>query len=416
MAKTFVGIGFGPIQSGLFLLEAYRSGNFDRFVVSEVSTTLVEAVRSSGGTYAINIAETSGIRTSRVQGLEILNPNDRADHTKLVSAIAVADELATALPSVRFFDHGAPSPADLLAQGFQSKLKSGNETPTVVYAAENHNHAAELLKERVLNKLLPNERTQLEELVHFSNTVIGKMSGVVTDTQQIRREGLVPHTVRSDYAVLVEQFNRILIDRIMLPGFRRGLDVFEEKRDLLPFEEAKLYGHNAAHALLGFLAHLQGASYMSETRHGDLLPLVKHAFLEESGQALCQRHHGIDPLFTESGWEAYVQDLLLRMTNPFLQDRVDRVIRDPQRKLGWDDRLIGTMRLALRYGVSPQIYALGAAAALKLLLADQTYRSTDSVLTELWNGSGNSPKLRDTIVQLINGAFFELPSKVRFID
>ena len=34
MQKTFVGFGFGPIQSGLFLLEAFRSGNFDRYVVA----------------------------------------------------------------------------------------------------------------------------------------------------------------------------------------------------------------------------------------------------------------------------------------------------------------------------------------------------------------------------------------------
>ena len=32
---TFVGFGFGAIQAGLFLYEAYRSGNFGRLVVAE---------------------------------------------------------------------------------------------------------------------------------------------------------------------------------------------------------------------------------------------------------------------------------------------------------------------------------------------------------------------------------------------
>ena len=48
-ARTFVGFGFGPIQSALFLYEAYRSGHFSRFVISEVDAAIVQAVRSAGG-------------------------------------------------------------------------------------------------------------------------------------------------------------------------------------------------------------------------------------------------------------------------------------------------------------------------------------------------------------------------------
>jgi mannitol-1-phosphate/altronate dehydrogenase len=51
------------------------------------------------------------------------------------------------------------------------------------------------------------------------------------------------------------------------------------------------------------------------------------------------------------------------MTNPFLHDDVDRIIRDPKRKLGWSDRLFGTMRAALEAGIEPKAMALGAAAA-----------------------------------------------------
>ena len=39
-----------------------------------------------------------------------------------------------------------------------------------------------------------------------------------------------------------------------MPDFKRGITVFDEKGTLQPFEEAKLYGHNAAHALMGYLA------------------------------------------------------------------------------------------------------------------------------------------------------------------
>jgi len=47
MGKTFVGFGFGAIQGGLFLPEAYRSGNFSRLVVSEIDSATVEQIWKS---------------------------------------------------------------------------------------------------------------------------------------------------------------------------------------------------------------------------------------------------------------------------------------------------------------------------------------------------------------------------------
>jgi len=173
---------------------------------------------------------------------------------------------------------------------------------------------------------------------------------------------------------LVEAFNRILISQVHFPRvageppFHRGIAAFVEKDDLLPFEEAKLYGHNATHALAAYLGALRGLARLADLRaHADLLTFVRTAFLEESGEALIRKHAGRDRLFTPAGYREYVDDLLARMTNPHLQDSIERVGRDPQRKLGWDDRLVGTLRLALRQRVTPRRYAMGAAAALAML-------------------------------------------------
>ena len=58
--------------------------------------------------------------------------------------------------------------------------------------------------------------------VQFLNTVIGKMSGVVTAPEQIKAEGLACLVEGSPRALLVEEFNRILITQIRLPGFQAG--------------------------------------------------------------------------------------------------------------------------------------------------------------------------------------------------
>jgi mannitol-1-phosphate 5-dehydrogenase len=92
--------------------------------------------------------------------------------------------------------------------------------------------------------------------------------------------------------------------------------------------------------------------------------LRQGAFIEESGAALIHRYRGSDTLFTPAGYAAYADDLLARMVNPYLADTIERVGRDVERKLGWEDRLIGTIRLCLSEGIIPVRYALGAAAAL----------------------------------------------------
>jgi len=355
--KSFAGIGFGPIQSGLFVYEAYCSGNFDRLTVAEVDESVIRAVRNNDDRYTVNVATSTGITAHTIEGVRMLNPNDPVDRQELVMAISAVDEIATALPSVDFFDK-----IDYLEAGLRRRAP---EHPAVIYTSENNNHAAEILAEKMVAGSLP-------EGIQFLNTVIGKMSGVITDPAEQRRLGLAPLTPAGGGAVLVEEFNRILISRITLPGFKRGIEVFEEKDDLLPFEEAKLYGHNAIHALLGFLALERGCVTMADlVRHPDILQTGREAFLLESCAGLLHRHSGVDPLFTPEGFQTYADDLLARMMNPFLSDALGRVVRDPARKLAWNDRLVGAMRLALEAGVKPWRLATGARLATALLSREE---------------------------------------------
>ncbi len=362
--KAFVGFGFGPIQTGLMLCEAMASGNFHEYTIAEIDQRLVDAVRANGNAVSINIARRNDIATLRLEGIRMYNPQVQADRRAVVEAVGRADELATAIPSVSFYGAGGDSSiASLIAEGV------GLDRERIVYTAENNNFAAEILREEVLKRASAPRIANMQ----FLNTVVGKMSGVISSADEMRRLGLAPLVPGFDKCVLVEEFNRIYISKIALPGFTRGIRVFEEKEDLLPFEEAKLFGHNAIHALLGYLANAQGLAVMSEIRSDvSLMALGRKAFIEESGAALIRKHGRLgDTLFTEDGYAAYADDLLERMTNPYLNDRVERIIRDPKRKLGYGDRLFGTMREAFKQGIAPRIMARGAAAAVAYAMGEQ---------------------------------------------
>ncbi|MBU4199717.1 MAG: hypothetical protein KKG09_00620 [Verrucomicrobia bacterium] len=368
MKKVFVGFGFGAIQAGLFLYEAYRSGQFGRFVVAEVMPEIVKAVRENHGCYRVNVATEFGIEHHEIYGVEIFNPAEPGDRDALAEAVSQADEIATALPSVKFYGAGEPgSVVGLLNEGFRRRAERQESRRTIVYTAENYNQAAENLEEKLLSHW-SRPPAEFKDRIQCLNTVIGKMSGIVVDEKQIAQQGLARMIGDAGRCFLVEAFNQILISRIQWPDFRRGIAVFEEKENLLPFEEAKLYGHNATHALLGYLGRLKGYAFIADIRNDrELLGLARAAFLEESGRALCARHRGFDPLFTEAGYRDYAEDLLKRMLNPHLRDAVARVVRDPRRKLGWEDRLVGTMRMAFQQNIRPWRYARGARAALRML-------------------------------------------------
>ena len=415
--RTFVGFGFGAIQAGLFLYEAFRSGGFARLVVGEVAPDAVEALRRNAGCYAVNVAHADRVEVARVGPVQIENPAAPRDIARLVEAVAEAEEISTAVPSVRFY--AGPEPGSIhriLAQGLRKRAALGGPR-AVVYAAENHNHAAEILEAAVFDEIPAAEKAPVRARVCFLNTVIGKMSGVVSEAGEIQARQLAAVTPGASRAFLVEAFNRILISRLCFPKvvgeprFQRGITAFVEREDLLPFEEAKLYGHNATHALAAYLGSLRGLERIADLRRTpDLLAFIRAAFLEESGEALIRKHAGKDRLFTHEGYREYADDLLERMTNPYLQDSVERVGRDPRRKLGWDDRLVGTMRVALQQDVVPRRFALGTAAALAML--DPSFLKTDTparaLLAPLWGPEAAETKDAQQVLRLIEDAKLRL--------
>jgi mannitol-1-phosphate 5-dehydrogenase len=355
--RRLVVFGFGPIGAGLFVYEAFRTGDFASPMVVDVQTHLVDALRGNGGQFGLNVAQANGVDVHMIGPVEPVNPLDSGDRERVVAAIAGAEVAVTCLPGTAFYDRGDASPAALIAEGTSRRTR---REPMVLYAAENAVNAAATLTAaiRAASPVDPTPR------IDARDTVIGKMSGIQSDPVAIEELGLARVTPGYPAAMLVEAFDAIRVSGTDAPGY----PTFLAAPDLEPFEYAKLYGHNATHALGAFLgAHLGLEMFADLVGVDGAMDLLRDAFELESGAALVQRFHGVDALFTEDGYRAYVLDLLARMTNPYLRDSIERAGRDPRRKLGWDDRLIGTMRVCLAEGVTPLRYALGAAAGLAVI-------------------------------------------------
>lgn len=393
-----MGFGFGAIQGGLFLPEAYRSGNFSRLVVSEIDSQTVAHVRKGKGTYACNVAESNRLRVEKIEGIEILNPLVSRDRERLVEAIASANELCTALPSYTLYDTGEASVASLLAEGLRKKVDNEGLPSAVVYAAENDGRAAARLEQSCL-KYIP---TGFANRVVFSETVIAKMCSVVLDQARIDAENLQEVTQGSQKSFLVEAFDEILIEANEPNGFERGLTQFIPKVNLDPFALTKFHGHNAVHYCLGLEAKELGLEFMHQVgEFPDLIKWAREVFVEEAGPGLIAKFSSFDDnLFTDEGFKAYAEDALHRMINPYLRDPIDRVTRDPERKLGWDDRLIGSIRFAIAAGIKPNRMISVSQKGLLEFMKDGGVNNPNDALDTLWmaSGSSQSERLRHLIL------------------
>jgi mannitol-1-phosphate 5-dehydrogenase len=121
----------------------------------------------------------------------------------------------------------------------------------------------------------------------------------------------------------------------------------------------KLFIFSAGHATTAYLGYLKGYHYI----HSAILdPEIRAAVLAamREGQQGLAAEYGAEV----AGDETTLQGIVTRFENAALNDSIDRVGRDPLRKLGKKDRLIGAAEQACKAGVNPEKLMLAVAAAL----------------------------------------------------
>ncbi len=126
--------------------------------------------------------------------------------------------------------------------------------------------------------------------------------------------------------------------------------------------EKKLLIHNMGHAALAYLSAAFGITDPAEgIRDRRIAKLVRRAMME-SATGL---HHRYPTLFPMPELMKYIDQLMDRFANRELGDTVERIARDPLRKLEENDRLFGAAVNALQAGIVPESITLAIAAAIR---------------------------------------------------
>lgn len=336
--RSAVVFGAGSVGRG-FLGQLFSESGYE-VVFVDVDRPLVDAL-ARRGSYTLRLASTDYVQDLEIGPVRAVHGEDLE---RVADEVAHADLLATAVGA-----RALPIVARSIAAGLSRRWRAGCETPLNIIICENLHDAPERLREYVAQELTEEMRPHLER-VGFVPAVIARMSPVPTPEQRAVDPTLI----------IAEPYKVLPVDRDAFVGAIPQVVGMEPVSPFRAYTERKLYIHNAAHAMLGYLGYRRGHTYGYEALEDPFVRPWLDRALDEACQALIAEH-GFEP----QALSEHVRDLLQRFANRALADPIERLARDPVRKLAPDDRLVGAARLAERHGIQPRALALGIAAALR---------------------------------------------------
>lgn len=325
--------GAGKIGRG-FLAHLLQLSGMDICFV-ETSDTLVSALREQGR-YRIEVSARPE-KSTDITGYRCLS---LSEEDLVVQAVAPASVVFTAVGGQHLAEV-----APALAAGYVTRVQ-GNGGPLNCITCENWYRPARELREKVLALVPANARHAVDSIAGFSEATV-------------LRSCMEPPPGSEPLLVQVQDYWELQIDATPLKG---SVDV----KGIVPLDdfygrlERKLFTYNAASATVSYLGYLKGYEYLADAAHDAAIERVLTAVYAESGQAI-RRRYG----YSEKDQADFAASSRRKLQDHSIRDTVIRNARDPIRKLGRDDRLIGPACLALEYDIEPRGLALAIAAALR---------------------------------------------------
>ena len=212
--------------------------------------------------------------------------------------------------------------APLIGQGID---KRKDPKPLAVVACENAIGATDTLAGFIKDsKNTPQDRlSSINERARFANSAIDR---------------IVPgQDPNAGLNVKIESFYEWVVDKTPFADHGHPeVSAIKWVDDLVPYIERKLFTVNTGHAAAAYYGHARGKHTIHEALEDKAIHDIVHECLAETSHLIVNKH-GI----TASEQKAYVDKIISRISNPYLEDVVERVGRAPLRKLSRKERFIG---------------------------------------------------------------------------
>lgn len=336
------------------------------FVFVEKFEPLVEKINERGS-YTVNVMGNEA-ENCAVDGVHALSFGEK---DAIVSAIAEADVVFTAVGGKNL---GEIVP--FLTEGIARKAASGGILNVIT--CENWKKPAEILKNGVADVLPVEFQAYLAEKVGFAEAVIMR-SGIEPNAEQLAKDPLW---------VNVSNFWEMPVDGDSLRGELPEIRCVKPMKNFAGFLERKFYTYNAANGTVSFVGALLGHTDLGSAAYDERITPILEGVYDETSRALAKKH-GI-PLEEQV---AFAGTSRAKLRDKSIIDTIERNARDPMRKLGKDDRLVGSANLVLDCGIIPEHLCISIAAAIyytspgdpsaEELVRMRTEEGIDAVLTKV---------------------------------
>ncbi|WP_291424262.1 mannitol-1-phosphate 5-dehydrogenase [Deinococcus sp.] len=328
---TAIQLGAGNIGRGFIGALLVQSGY--KLIFADVNEKVIDALREEGE-YTIHIMDLDK-REEKVSGVTGILSNG----PDIVPAIASADLVTTAVgPNVLKII------ASTLAQGIEARAKA-NAGDLNIIACENMVGASSFLKEQVYTHLSDEGKKYADQHVGFPNSSVDRI--------------VPPFTGENQLDVGVEAFHEWIVEAPAFKGPVPKIGGMKLTDNLVAYVQRKLFTLNSGHAITAYLGNRKGHQTVEDSINDPEIQGYVLAAMRQSGAALVKLYG-----FDEAEHEKYIQKIAKRFQNPHIRDEVLRVGREPLRKLGAKDRIIGPAQMAADLGLPYDALLRGAAAAL----------------------------------------------------
>jgi mannitol-1-phosphate 5-dehydrogenase len=321
-------IGPGRIGCG-FAGHLLRASGYDVVFVGR-NAALVEHFNRVGR-YRVRLASSVQVQEVEIAGIRALWTGEPE---QVAAAIAEADVVAISVGP-----QNLPDVVPHIAAGLR-----GRSSPCNVLAFENLMNAAPCLRRLVGRRL------------GTSGTARHGFSGALVSRVVTQRLG--DPAGHEPLVFLGDTPSEFVVHG---PSLRPPLPAIEGMMaadDFAAWVMRKLYLFSAGHATTAYLGSLKGYHYIHTAIRDREIRGAVLAAMREGQRGLAARYG--EEL---AGDERELERIVARFENAALNDPIQRVGRDPQRKLGAEERLVGAARLAEKAGVLPEKLTLATAAA-----------------------------------------------------
>ncbi|MGC9054700.1 MAG: mannitol dehydrogenase, partial [Candidatus Hydrogenedens sp.] len=263
---------------------------------------------------------------------------------KVAEAVQKSDIIATAVGA-----KGVPAVAEILSKGIAKRLEEKVIKPLNIIICENLPEPKKTFYQEITSYLPKYLLEPFETYIGLVEASIGRMVPIITEEDKKEH----PLLVR------VEEYCELPVDADAFKGDIPQIKGMKLCRPFSGYVHRKLYVHNLTHAVCAYLGRLKDYKFIWEAiEDNEIYTITKDAGIE-SAKAI----HKLDGLpFSEL--EEYINDLLIRYRNRHLGDQIERVAKDPIRKLSEGERLIGSAMYCLTAGITPLNISLGIAGAI----------------------------------------------------